>query len=622
MPRQHRVTSLGIVAVVGVLAASTADATPRRWPRWPTELDRVVAPLRDDPAGGRDQDRVAALLSLEAFADPLVQPWVLHALGDPSSAVKREALRICFERELVACVPSALAIWSSVSEPMLRVSALRVVGIQPDGAGVDALLGALRDDNETMRAQAATVLGASALDPAARRRATAALLAKLGDLSAVVRQNAVEALGHTAEASATPAIARLLDDPEPGVRLATARSLGLIGDPSSTGALVRAIAAPNEPAVVRVMLFAIANLPGDAAVEALLAAFDEAPNGVALFDVAEAISLRADPEAALLDGLAQRVRDPVSSRVAVRTLAAHAEPGIARLERERRRGLRPELALEVDRLIEAHRVATQVTRAHAERPAPALHDPRDDLASRRGAPSAAAIADLVPLAERRDWGPTVDAVLQRGGAAEDHRVELALAATVGAALRLGRTGRRGVATLVRWARDPRTQVADRCLALLALAAVDRRSRGADDALAAAADLLAAADPHLRACAVVPWRALVRRADDRALLDPDARVRTVAAVVARSGKPSRAEASRLAVLAATDPDGRVRTAAKLVPTSDTAGVELVHGGALDPTRRWMALRGADDQAWMPTLAIGTERFAWVPRAAGLAPSLDD
>ena len=201
-------------ALLGVLSPSGAhaDGERHRWPRWPTEFDQVVAPLRDEAAPGRDHDRVEALLRLDAYATDLVAPWLLLALGDPSSAVKREALRLCFEREVVACVPSALAIGSAVTEPMLRVAALRVVGLDPSGAGLDALLGALRDEGESMRAQAAAVLGSAALHGSGRSRATAALLAKLGDLSAVVRQSAVEALGTIGSTDATLPIARLLED--------------------------------------------------------------------------------------------------------------------------------------------------------------------------------------------------------------------------------------------------------------------------------------------------------------------------------------------------------------------------------------------------------------------------
>lgn len=602
--------------VVTALALDPAVARARggrhRWPRWPTELDRVVAPLRDDAEREQDHDRVEAVLALDAYATPLVEPWLLRALGDPSTAVKRESLRICFERELVACVPSALAIWSSVTEPMLRVAALRVVGMDPSGAGLDALLGALRDDSDAMRAQAAAVLGAAALHGTARKRATAALLAKLGDLSAVVRQSAVEALGTIGSHDATLPIARLLDDAEPSVRLAAARALGQLGDGRAVAASIRALAAVNEPAVVRAIVAALAILPGDAAAEVLLAAFDEPPAGITSLDVADLLGLRSDPEPLVLDGLALRLRDPNTARLALRTLAALGQAGTGVLQRELDRGASPEMALEIGRVLAGGRVAVRPGQSHPPEVVPAPHGAADGLATRRASPDAEALAEIDLLAATRDWGPVLDATFLRGGVVTDRRVELALAVAEGPAARLGRWDRRAIATLVGWAADTTSTASDRCLALLALASVDVHARGIHGARHAAARALEDVDPRVRACAVAPWHALDRHPDDRAMLDPDPRVRTIAVALAASRGPGRAEAVRLGLLAADDPDARVRSAARwaLSATPTRArGPSWVHGGALEPRGGWMRLRVGAARLWLPALEFGGVRFAW-------------
>ncbi len=624
VPARRRPLCLALFgALSGALLPTGAHADERhRWPRWPTEFDQAVAPLRDEAAPGRDHDRVEALLRLDAYATELVAPWLLLALGDPSSAVKREALRLCFEREVVECVPSALAIGSAVTEPMLRVAALRVVGLDPSGAGLDALLGALRDEGESMRAQAAAVLGSAALHGSARARATAALLAKLGDLSAVVRQSAVEALGTIGSTDGTLPIARLLDDAEPAVRLAAARSLGQIGDPRAVAALVRGLAAANEPAVVRAIVAAVAILPGESASAVLLTAFDEPPAGLTGSDVSDLLGLRPDPEPAVLDGLAVRLRDPSSARLALRTLGILGPSGQGVLERELARGVSPEHALEIERVLAGSRVPTGPARPRdAELPA-APQAPVDGLAARRRAVPAQALSDLDRLAATRDWGPILDAEFLRGGGVEDRRVELALAIAEGPHARLGRWDRRSVATLVGWARDPGLSAGDRCLALLALASVDRRSPGAKAARNVGERALADTDPRVRACAVAPTRALADRHDRRALLDPDPRVRVVAVLLVQAGRPTRAEAAHVDRLAAADDDAHVRAAARLrPPASGPEGRTWLHGGGLDASGRWMRVRIGETRLWLPTLRVAGVAFAWSP-VPGAVPDPDE
>lgn len=622
-PRRRPLCLALFGALFGALLPMGAHADERhRWPRWPTEFDQAVAPLRDEATPGRDHDRVEALLRLDAYATELVAPWLLLALGDPSSAVKREALRLCFEREVVECVPSALAIGSAVTEPMLRVAALRVVGLDPSGAGLDALLGALRDEGESMRAQAAAVLGSAALHGSARGRATAALLAKLGDLSAVVRQSAVEALGTIGSTDATLPIARLLDDAEPAVRLAAARSLGQLGDPRAVAALVRGLAAPNEPAVVRAIVAAVAILPGEGASTVLLTAFDEPPAGLTASDVSDLLGLRPDPEPALLDGLAVRLRDPSSARLALRTLGMLRPSGQGVLEQELARGVSPELALEIERVLAGNRVATAPARLREAELSTAPQAPVDGLEARRNAVPAQALAGLDRLAATREWGPILDAEFVRGGSVEDRRVELALAIAEGPRARLGRWDRRSVATLVGWARDPALSAGDRCLALLALASVDRRSPGAKAARSVGERALADADPRVRACAVAPTRALADRHDRRALLDPDPRVRVVAVLLAQGGRPTRAEAAHVDRLAAADDDAHVRAAARRRPPADgPEGRTWLHGGGLDPSGRWMRVRIGETHLWLPTLRVAGVAFAWSP-VPGAVPDPDE
>ena len=612
---------LVVVALLTALLPSVgfARGARHRWPRWPTEFDQVVAPLRAEVTKDGDHERVEALLALDAYASELIEPWLLGALGDPSAAVKREALRICFERELVACVPSALAIWSSVTEPMLRVAALRVVGLDPAGAGLDALLVALRDDSDTMRAQAAVVLGTAALHGPSRNRATVALLAKLGDLSAIVRQTAVESLGALGSHDATLPVARLLDDAEPMVRLAAARALGQLGDPRGVAALIRSLEAINEAAVVRTIVAALAILPGDAAAEVLLAAFDEPPTGITTADVADLLGLRPNPEPKAIEGLATRLRDPASARLALRALANLGELGTAALQRELERGASPDLTLELERVLAGLRVRAQVPERRETLATPAPRTTVDGLARRRAVAPGEALAEIDGLAATRNWGPQLDAIFIAARVASEHRVELALAAAQGPSARLGRWDRRSVATLVGWATNRANTSTDRCLALLALGSVEPGTKPARSALAAAQSLLRDADPRVRACAAVPWHALQNRHDELALHDPDPRVRVVAILMAAKRGPSRAERARIALLETTDDDAHVRVAARWANgvVDRRAGSTWLHGGTLDPSGRWMRVRvGRDAQLWIPALRVGGVPYAWVPQLRGV------
>lgn len=600
--------------------AGTASADGRhRWPRWPTEIDRVAAPLSDrgPERTAQDHERVDALLSLDVYASAVIEPWVLHALGDPSTAVKREALRICFERELTACVPAALALWSSAGEQTLRVSALRVIALEPSSAGLETLLGALREDSDLMRAQAAQVLGWARTDDDGHARATAALSAKLADLSALVRQHAAESLGLLGSRDATLAVARLLDDAEPQVRLSAARSLGQIGDARASAALLRALRAPNEPPVIRAIATALVSLHGERDAAALVEIFDDPPTGLTTPEFAELLGVRSDPEPELLDALASRLRDPGAARPALRTLALLGPVAAPTLRTAIERGAAPEIALELARTLAAWDVKV---RPGAPATAATIDDAPivDDLAQTHEVAIGDALAALPRLARARDWGRELDARIAEDGPVWTRRAELVLAAIEGSRARLGRDDGLAIARASGWASDAESARVDRCVATLALGGVERTAKIVRGARRTAAALLEDRDPLVRACAAGVWRALARHPDDRALVDPDPRVRVIAVLAARAQGMTRDERRRIAALLARDPHRAVRRAAAFALTAKTRGRGL---GWIDAPGRphgwserdagWLEVELGDARLVVPTLAIGGRRFAWVP-----------
>ena len=91
----------------------------------------------------------------------------------------------------------------------------------PSAAVVDALIGALRDEDAEVRAQAALTLGRMN-DP----RAIPGLVAALKDKESEVRQHAAHALGSFADERATDALIVALKDADVDVRRQAAHALG------------------------------------------------------------------------------------------------------------------------------------------------------------------------------------------------------------------------------------------------------------------------------------------------------------------------------------------------------------------------------------------------------------
>lgn len=99
------------------------------------------------------------------------------------------------------------------------------------------------------------------------------IVAKLEDQDAAVRLAAVRAyLGSTAaQADARPLLPRL-NDPEERIRLATIQALGALGDPRAVAPLAAIVRSPRASGERGLALDALARIPDDESVSALIAA--------------------------------------------------------------------------------------------------------------------------------------------------------------------------------------------------------------------------------------------------------------------------------------------------------------------------------------------------------------
>ncbi len=356
-------------------------------------------------------------------------------------------------------------------------------------------------------------------------------------------------------------------------------------------------------------------MPGDEADRELLAALDETPAGLSSNDVGELLGLRPSPSEAFLDGVAARLRDPAGARTALRVLVGLGPDAAATLRGASQRGPAPEVALELQRALASLDVPQQVPGPLAS--PPRVHAPlqASDFDALSQAPAIDSLTRAVALRDRLD--PRVAAArLGLDAPVHERRSELAIVALAGGRAALGADDLAALGRVMGWSGDAATTATDRCLAALALRGADRHGEALELAREHAAALLEDADATVRACAVPAWRALARRADERALIDPDPRVRTAAILAAWAQRATRAESRRIALLAVTDPDRRVREAARFVAQTRVRarGLGFAHRVAGGDAGPWLAVRTPDGRTlWLPAIRVGG---LWLAAAPGL------
>ncbi|MBX7084306.1 MAG: hypothetical protein K1X88_34185, partial [Nannocystaceae bacterium] len=313
--------------------------------------------------------------------------------------------------------------------------------------------------------------------------------------------------------------------------------------------------------------------------------------------------------------VAARLRDPAGARTAMRVLVGLGPDAAATLRAASLRGPAPEIALELQRALASLEVEPHVPGPLASPPSGAPPLSAADFDALAQAPELDALTRAIALRARLD-ARVAAARLGLDTPVHERRSELAVVALAGSRAALGADDLAALGRVMGWSRDGATAQRDRCLAALALRGTDRHGDALELAREHTTRLLEDADPMVRAWAVPAWRALTRRADERALLDPDARVRTLAILAAWAHGSTRAESRRIALLAATDPDRRVREAARFVARTRErpAALGMVHRTAGGEAGPWLAVRTPGGASlWLPAIRIGG---LWLAAAPGL------
>ncbi|MFJ2081254.1 HEAT repeat domain-containing protein [Micromonospora chokoriensis] len=258
------------------------------------------------------------------------------------------ALGFVIEAQDVELLASAM----TDADPEIRSLA---VGLIPDPAGNDRAFGALvlamRDLNEQVRASAASRLGSTG-----RVDAVAPLVALAADPTSRVRSMVAYALGRLGRHHATPALRRLLHDPDRHVRENAADALGSVGGPAAIDTLL-ALAADHDPKLrvqaAKALAKAADSDPRVAPQLTMLARDGEAAVRAATLSGLAAAAGRPSDRGRLLVELADDPDPMVRQRVAVvaRHVAPDAAPDILRrYTRDPDQTLRRLAATELDRL--------------------------------------------------------------------------------------------------------------------------------------------------------------------------------------------------------------------------------------------------------------------------------
>ena len=279
-------------------------------------------------------------------------PELELALTDPSPSVQRVALEICVVRKLSACIPQAREIWAS-DDASLQELALPLLAQELSQEHLEILIEAMNHILPAIRIRTIELLVAATLEPDQQDRVRQAVIHRTSDISSSIQQVAIRGLATLGPGEGSLALARLLDDPDINVAAEAAGHIGHLKDLRVLPALRRAIEQPIHPRIATAAVQSLARMPGAEIEQQLLEFIDDPPRGVSSDDLIDLIGQRKHPSPNLIRGLIERLRDPNLRSMCSRTLLLIGEPALSEFEAALERGLEPNLALEVQTLLDS-----------------------------------------------------------------------------------------------------------------------------------------------------------------------------------------------------------------------------------------------------------------------------
>ncbi len=249
----HRVigflVKLLILALAGSATASTARGKiacslhPQTATQTPDEIASEVARLSGQLNSSDEEERRSAVLTLAALEHAAARNALISALADKSERVRAAAVTGLGRFEDAGLATIVAPLVTKDKSAFVRKSAAYALGRMRSPAGTAALVAALRDKEIEVRGAAAVALGEY---PDAQ--AIEPLTAALADKSEFVRAQSARSLGANtrAAARAVPSLIRVLtSDQELEPKRQAAAALGQIGDRSALPALEAAVRAPD-----------------------------------------------------------------------------------------------------------------------------------------------------------------------------------------------------------------------------------------------------------------------------------------------------------------------------------------------------------------------------------------
>jgi len=194
----------------------SSQALETRRDRWQQRMDLLRRALRDDDP----QVRAAVSRSLERL-EGLADVSVLAANLQSADMVTR--LNAIYGLGAIGDASALPALVQALGDPVedIRAAAVRTLGELRAPATLDPVVGRLDDESPLVRRQAIEALGCFA-----DRRTAPILRALLAEHEVEVLREALRALAATRDPDAEADVSRHLEHPDPGVRAAAAEALG------------------------------------------------------------------------------------------------------------------------------------------------------------------------------------------------------------------------------------------------------------------------------------------------------------------------------------------------------------------------------------------------------------